>query len=63
MALIKEREERQISINRRFSLLAARNKLSRHYEEVNSDPTQQPENELPLTDAATVADFRLNTNP
>lgn len=36
LALVKERQEKQIKINWQFSLEAARDKLNRHYKKVNS---------------------------
>jgi hypothetical protein len=37
LALLKEREEKQVKINWQFSLSSARNKLNRHYTKVNED--------------------------
>ena len=37
MAIVKEREEKAIKIDWQFSIQSARNKLNRHYHQVNSD--------------------------
>jgi DDE superfamily endonuclease len=37
MAIVKEREEKGIKIDWQFSIQSARNKLNRHYQQVNSD--------------------------
>ena len=37
LAIVKEREEKQIKIDWQFSIESARNKLNRHYEKVNAD--------------------------
>lgn len=37
MAIVKEREEKTIKIDWQFSIQSARNKLNRHYQQVNSD--------------------------
>lgn len=68
LALITEREDKQIRINWQFSIESARTRLSRHYQKVNPDnkliqtDNQKPENGL-LSAKASVADFRLNADP
>ena len=37
LAIVKEREEKGIKIDWQFSIKSARNKLNRHYQQVNSD--------------------------
>ena len=37
LAIVKQREEKAIKIDWQFSIKAARNKLNRHYQQVNSD--------------------------
>lgn len=37
LAIVKEREEKAIKIDWQFSIESARNKLNRHYQQVNSD--------------------------
>ena len=37
LAIVKEREEKGIKIDWQFSIQSARNKLNRHYQQVNSD--------------------------
>ncbi|HKP84734.1 MAG TPA: transposase, partial [Blastocatellia bacterium] len=37
MAIVKEREEKAIKIDWQFSIQSARNKLNRHYQQVNSE--------------------------
>lgn len=43
MAIIKEREEKQIKINWQFSIESARAKLDRHYQKVNADNAKYKE--------------------
>ncbi len=40
LAIVKEREEKAIKIDWRFSIQSARNKLNRHDQQVNSDNAQ-----------------------
>jgi DDE superfamily endonuclease len=40
MAIVKEREEKAIKIDWQFSIELARNKLNRHYQQVNADNAQ-----------------------
>ena len=40
LAIVKEREEKAIKIEWQFSIESARNKLNRHYREVNTDNAQ-----------------------
>jgi len=39
-AIVKEREEKAIKIDWQFSIQSARNKLNRHYQQVNADNAQ-----------------------
>lgn len=43
LAIIKEREEKQIKINWQFSIESARTKLNRHYQKVNPDNVKYKE--------------------
>ena len=40
LAIVKEREEKAIKIDWQFSIESARQKLNRHYREVNADNAQ-----------------------
>lgn len=40
LAIVKEREEKAIKIDWQFSIESARNKLNRHYQQVNADNAQ-----------------------
>jgi len=49
LAIVKEREEKAITIEWQFSIESARGKLNRHYQQVNTDnaPFSEEKSEAP----------------